>query len=79
MCNESDPNVGIGPRLGTGPQSESNVVNLWEIKFRTRGSNSFHFHLCPYFQWGSTNNPIALRTAKTLRSFGCFECNRVEE
>ena len=22
-------------------------------------------------------NPIALRTAKTLKSFGCFECNRV--
>ena len=23
-------------------------------------------------------NPIALRTAKTLWSFGCFECNRVK-
>ena len=23
-------------------------------------------------------NPIALRTAKTLWNFGCFECNRVK-
>ena len=23
-------------------------------------------------------NPVALRTAKTLRSFGCSECNRVK-
>ena len=28
---------------------------------------------------GSTHNPVALRTAKTLWSFGCSECNRVKE
>ena len=27
---------------------------------------------------GGTLNPIAPRMAKTLRSFGCFECNRVK-
>ena len=31
-----------------------------------------------HLTWGLLFNPFALRTAKTLWSFGCSECNRVK-
>ena len=49
----------------------------------TKGDNFCDFYFTSLsqkmFQSGSTLNPIALRTAKTLSSFGRSECNRVKK
>ena len=55
------------------------------LPFSFRGSNSAIFASILYRDQQFTPagdlflfNPTALRTAKTLWSFGCYECNRVK-
>ena len=45
----------------------------------TKGNNFLDFLFAALSKKGSTLNPIALRMAKTLWSFGCSECSRVKK
>ena len=63
----------IGDRHSTGASSES-----YRHNFLVSGisENKTLAKICSHF---TTFNSIALRAAKTLRSFGCSECNMVNE